>query len=118
MRFFEPNDFKDMFYNSTLPHVQMEAAANLANDKIWREGQPVYAFYTDRNSWHICSEAKNAKRRALLINLETIETCNHPREKVKYKDYVHNEFNQFVCECGAKVKPKEFEEIKMTAEGL
>ena len=62
--------------------------------------------------------------KALLINIEPIEKCTHPADKCSYKwgqgikledvrfpgPQIY-EPGHWICECGAKVKPKEFEEI-------
>lgn len=53
--------------------------------------------------------------KALLINIEPIEKCNHPKEKVRRFSGAHVEGENigfFVCECGAKVHPCSYEEIK------
>lgn len=44
--------------------------------------------------------------KALLINIEPIEKCKHPKEKVKLWDCGIN----YECECGAQVEPAEFKE--------
>ncbi len=50
--------------------------------------------------------------RALLINIEPIVKCEHPIEKVNFKQFGTFSTDYYQCECGARMKPKQFEEIK------
>lgn len=56
--------------------------------------------------------------KALLINIEPIEKCTHPKEKVTGTGIMNvypqtkKLLPQFECDCGAKVRPKEFEAIE------
>lgn len=102
-----------------------------ANAKLEREGQVVYLSgdqseisrikQDEKNYQVISSNFKNSKHKALLINIEPIEKCTHPKEKVKVawdgdknKQGCLPRFSEefYKCECGAKVKPKEFEECE------
>lgn len=63
---------------------------------------------------------------AKLICIEEIKTCEHPKEKIKWiidteepdrsiglKNEYHYLYSQyFECECGAKVEPVKWEEVK------
>jgi hypothetical protein len=124
MKFFKPEDFLE---NS---HCEKCAkwAAEYANEKLKREGKVVYTMsegdnnvlYVDKKRFDQCSEqAKGAcKFKALLISIEPFEQCTHPKEKIKasmlniFRDDPDLDKYCFRCECGAHVKPKEFEEIK------
>lgn len=68
---------------------------------------------------------KIVTHQAILVNIEPIEQCKHPPDKCAYKlgqgiklekdrsiSMQKYEPAHFECECGAKVKPKEFEEIE------
>jgi len=107
--FFKPEDFKiDGFVNTPSEN------ARIANDKLEREGKIVYsneAAFT----WRLSDESKD--HRALLINIEKISPCEHPKEKVELVcwekgDFKDEEYKIFKCECGAKVEPSEFKEVK------
>lgn len=57
----------------------------------------------------------NHTHQAILINIEEIKKCEHPKEKVSYQlDIRDNKFMMpyHVCECGAKVYPIKFEVIE------
>ena len=110
MKFFKPEDFQVALgeYGMGLQ------AANLANAKLEREGKVVYQY--NKGPWSQTSlesftGIKEQDHRALLINIEPIEKCTHPKEKVNEIYDGGYPIGEFQCECGAKVKPKEFEEV-------
>lgn len=124
MKFFKPEDFPCQGIGFEYEQTRM---AEAANDKLEREGKVVYIRKGngeyDSLGW---TEHQNVvdNHKALLINIEPIERCKHPAEKVK----LYNEdgtciFETFMgiltqakCECGAKVKPTQFEEIDLKKE--
>lgn len=109
--------------------IKPQVAADKANAKLESEGHCVYgkgdyrlfSFCGDKNLQF--KDGSYPTHKALLICVEPIEKCTHPKEKVQeiivtegyekkygnmipvYKD------ESYKCECGAKVKPSSFEEI-------
>lgn len=124
MKFFKPEDFDREFLNTatsvTTELIAHSLACEIANTKLEREGKVVESVLMDDGSWYASTNGCMMKtHKALLINIEPIEACNHPKEKVRpdCTIYVINGFttggeNHFRCECGAKLKPLTFEEIK------
>jgi hypothetical protein len=121
MKFFKPEDFKfsdgppKTFQYMVNDSVSIEEAARVANAKLEREGKVVYTNVHKLNlTWYESNSCKEDTHKALLINIEPIETCKHPKEKVcSIRNIMNaNEIICWKCECGAKVQPKEFEEVK------
>lgn len=90
--------------------------------KLEREGKVVYGYKTNL-PWHNV-ELADGKYKALLINIEEISPCLHPKDKVKEKKietyggmvlgpkeklWTHLTYE---CECGKNVKPSAYEELK------
>jgi len=123
MKFFKPEDFEKEYPRFTRV-LSYERVADFCNAKLEREGRVVYG--SEDSHW-IYGTAPFTSNKALLINIEPIEKCTHPSEKIKesielrdvtrttYDDgratYSHSYF-AYTCECGAKVKPKEFEAVE------
>jgi len=113
MKFFEPVDFDDLV--PTPSHSENEEfrfkVAEIANDKLEREGRIVYQTKDSQLSQWTQGTPENAFRIALLINIELTEKCTHPSEKVKWAGtkWEYGATPLLECECGAKVKPKSFE---------
>lgn len=117
MNFFKPKDFELV---KIYPHEEaLISIANLANAKLERKGKVVYASDLSVVEWYSETPEFKPTHKALLINIEPIEKCKHPAEKVKSKsEAIYGAFigqlikldSWYECECGAKVKPKEFEE--------
>lgn len=129
MKFFKSEDFSSFeqwIGNMQLKFndVSLTKLADISNDKLERDAKFLtrvgdYWYETDFGDW------LNSFNRALLICQEKREVCKHPVEKVKFEtrivsdksDFIGKEFTQLMvnevawyqCECGAKVKPKEFE---------
>lgn len=122
MKFFKPEDFQfaaniDMFHGYEMKCAKLSAEA--ANVKLEREGKVVYSEHKGWSSWNPIQDY-TLTHKALLICIEPIEKCKHPVEKIKVKPYTvrcetqdaQDKFGwlaRYQCECGAKVKPKEFE---------
>lgn len=113
MNFFKPEDFE----RNSIVHAGFPAgaihAAEVANSKLQREGRIVYGE-TQNLPWHNVSFI-GMKYIATLISIEPIEQCKHPQEKVeRFGQVIGTRENQFIfmCECGAKVQPLGFEEMK------
>lgn len=57
---------------------------------------------------------------ALLINIKNLYPCKHPKEKISFNAHTKRLIEEgtphkpmhYRCECGAKVVPEEFKEIK------
>lgn len=102
-------------------------AADFANAKLEREGKVVYSGFSD-NEWTLTpliggksGREDISQQRALLIDIKPVKKCEHPISKchlisagsdqsegpyrIEYK-------TAYSCECGAKVKPTAFEEVK------
>lgn len=124
MKFFKPEDF----YKDECIHCVEDGfrIAALANAQLEREGKVVYG---NELHWTL-KQYSSDTRKALLINIEPVEKCAHPESKISrasidweslriIKDkeafvraIQYYCMNDFRCECGARVKPKEFEEVK------
>lgn len=113
-------------------------AAKLANTKIERYGRKVWGvqnlignpnkdcpgpYWSSVGKLSDIFKDSELAYEALLINIEPIGKCEHPKDKVKLCS--PNPFmritgqldpgdnnNTFYCECGAKLRPSTFEEIK------
>jgi hypothetical protein len=98
MKFFKPEDFENGY-----GHYQKEAhqqMADFANAKLEREcvrlkGED-HGFMSD----------------VLVLPIKSIEVCKHPSEKVNAEYMGLTLTGDFVCECGAKVKPASYEAVK------
>lgn len=116
MSFFKSEDFEchDNDPNSL---------AKTSNSKLAREGKVVYAKVVrfDFAQWKVDSE--DCTHKALLINIEPLEMCAHPKDKVKsylntealYKSGnldLHAYMNFYQCECGTRVEPTSFKECE------
>lgn len=122
--FFKPEDFKDVrdpFIKTQVSHI--------ANDKLACEGKVVQGI--SGSIWgeidqidgegfkQIDFNRKPSTHQALLINIKPIVKCEHPKERVALRSHVsagdagHKLLSsEHRCECGAKVQPTSFEEIK------
>lgn len=113
MKFFKPEDFP---YDAHPDEKVDEWAAKHANAKLEREGKVVFGHNQNESgishNWtRIKNEGHNLT--ALLINIEPIEKCKHPKEKVTYTPYSHQNTLDpndwaYVCKCGARVTPSSF----------
>lgn len=112
MKFFDADDF------AALGNIA-QAVANSANAKLERDGKVVeveLGFVGQVYNSNLFRSETKAK--ALLINIEPIETCVHPKEKIKVISKARQDVDGaristwYECECGIEVEPKEFEEIK------
>lgn len=92
-----------------------------ANKIIEQEAKVVYSRKdssdpNDYRSWVINNNSSGNTHKALLVCIEPIVKCDHPPEKVvlhETSDPAGEFWNkQFVCSCGAKVRPNSFTEIK------
>lgn len=116
---FKPEDFGGEY--GLCDHC-MADATNMANHKLnqWlkENGKVVYSQSPDKRYWtdphdpttqgvHLESDIK-----ALLICIEPIEKCAHPREKVVDPRVSKLNLVYYQCECGAKVQPSGFEEVR------
>jgi len=117
MGFFKPEDFEGT-YNHYQPEM-LQRYADLANAKLEHEGVIVEGDkYTDtdncKNGWQVSYGLTSKTHKAILINIETIEKCKHEKVKAQYvtTDDLDNQVVFYKCECGAKVRPTSFEEIK------
>jgi len=109
-KFFTPNDFR-YFHNGKLEPVM---ACDLANAKLERQGISVTGYHYDsidvaHNFSSIKEFRSSTTHKALLINIEPIETCKHPIEKVTTRiDWQ----GRYKCECGFIVVPSGFKGIE------
>ncbi len=110
MKFFKPEDLLKIGIHCC--EACINDIVNFANAKLNREGRVVYQH--NKGPWsqtpvETFTHDKLIDSKALLINIEPVETCTHSKEKVG--DTYQNGMPEFQYECGAKVIPKEFEEI-------
>lgn len=130
MKFFKPEDF---LCTTNIPLLPTEAC-NLANAKLEREGKIVYGHngksvadhFPDAFFWRpddlvngdvlYNGKIAHSTHKALLINIEPIEKCVHPTEKVhifyNYDDLGREIVEGFECSCGIRVQATKFEEVK------
>lgn len=114
MKFFKPEDFGVLY----LDGIQRSACAAYANAMLEKEGKVVYCLPGILGSpqylWdtEMKQQPKTYSHIALLINIEPIEPCKHPSEKVEsyYAEACRLETKYFKCECGLKVKAIGFED--------
>lgn len=112
---FKPEDFKE-YADAKDIQKELVTIAQQIFDK-WLSEQPVVYMSTgayDNDEWTEKLEDRFRKKKARLVCIEEIKKCYHPKEKVKSK-YFYSEIAEGIvheCECGAKVQPKEFEEVK------
>ncbi len=91
--------------------------------KLEREGKVVYGSEPEDKETYsaLYGEGNNrySTHKALLINIEPIEVCTHPKEKVFKKKFLSigpasegkTPGEYYKCECGARVKPSVFEVV-------
>ncbi len=126
MKFFKPEDFKDSASALYPDDKCAEYIADAANAKLKREGKVVYSIGVESIDWWADKNPKHGRHvcKALLINIEAIEKCKHPVEKIRQLNWSAPDEKEaftrgirtidealFKCGCGAEVKPKQFEEI-------
>lgn len=125
MKFFLKKDFsvvleslwvsRQQYQNYISWQEVAELAADLANAKLEREGKVVYGKNTtdiEGNflySWTSNKYEHLNSHKALLINIEPIEQCAHPVEKVKCIGIAGVHTAIMECECGARVRVAKFE---------
>ncbi len=108
MKFFKPEDFED----GSL--ISASCAAGRANAKLVREGKIAYGCLASDGL--VISMDKDNTHKYLQINIEPIEACTHPAEKVTKNLAAgmamgEDWYNLYTCECGATLKAT-FEEVK------
>ena len=115
MNFFKPEMFHPLSRLHGGPYQNMgeyEAIAHLANELLEREGKVVYGdndtLWGDRKGRVPVPET----HKAILINIELIEKCSHPIEKVFMQFTNNNPPTHHKCNCGAIVIPSAYTEIK------
>lgn len=113
MMFFKPEDFPIEFGQ----HDQ-SLAAHAANVKLQEEGRVFYS-YGSQDLWYSENEAANETKsqvdsvKGVLINIEPLEKCDHPVEKVESYSFCHDPKSKyFKCECGSVVRPQKFYEVE------
>lgn len=121
MSFFRPEDFNWLLEEIGSSSLRV-SIADMANAKIDKEGIVLYRDMIDAAKgypWYQPGELSHPhpSHKAILINIEPIEKCKHPKEKVKpqiiedwdkTKNYSFCSIDTFICECGARVKPSQF----------
>lgn len=121
--FFKPEDFIPNFFEHL---IHPRTAAELANAKIEKEGMAVFGSPKGTSTTYVSGQIWNTHNdgthrdthKALLINIEPLEICTHPKEKVKHHlgKGINGPFETyrqyFECDCGVIVKPIAFKEIK------
>ncbi len=118
MKFFEANDFAGNTHEwENSKFIRVEYAVDICNAKLEREGKVVYS--THGAMFSITHKASNDGLKALLINIESLEACKHPKEKVFKKKFLSigpasegkTPGEYYKCECGARVEPSGFEVV-------
>lgn len=104
MSFFKPEDFEGW------PH-EREQIANLANAKLEREARNVFLNLSREGILlDITGFNRKQSHKALLINIEPIDKCKHPQEKVEALT-LNSQPYVYRCKCGVLVEPESFKEI-------
>jgi hypothetical protein len=108
MKFFKPEDFEAYYLMDPRANTT-GALASMANAKLEKEAQVVYGNFGINGHNEITHPDRNPAHKALLLNIESVNLCKHPKEKIIYYD----EYSQFwQCECGVNVEPLFFVEKK------
>lgn len=122
MKFFKAEDFTKNLHPATNMYgfiLTPEEAANLANNKLESEGIKVFTMSTDKRYWTDPNDPStqdvpfNSDLQGFVVGVEKnpeIENCKHESFKIKLRTHAHPVY--FSCECGKKVQPTNFEEIK------
>jgi len=105
-KFFTPKDFELCKYS-------YEDICERANSKLEREGEVIFI----EGNYGSKKRISASTHKALLINIELLEKCKHPKEKIlristNYDDGLKATHSTYECQCGVKVKPTAFEEVK------
>ncbi len=111
MKFFKPEDFREMLHNATYPIVQMEKAAEAANKILEERGVVVYGHLRHDEIFRRWYETKDKldcdTQKALLINIEEIpkaKICDHAAGQITVYQGVR--WVESTClNCGIKLKP-------------
>ncbi len=119
LKFFKPEDFTKDLHPATNMYgfsITPEVAADLANNKLEREGKIVYGTEPEDKETYsaLYGESKNrhSTHKALLINIENIERCQHLIEDVVIlHDYDSYAASTYKCKCGVKLRPTKFEQV-------
>lgn len=122
-KFFNPEDFKTIKYDlgdnefsiCNFTDVTAQTITNQANKLIEQRAVRMYqtAFpggaWFDRDSVH--SDINNSTHQALLINIEEVIHCKHPKEKVKLEgSFMGSLYEKYYkCSCGVEVIPNSYE---------
>lgn len=115
--FFKPEDFDPLL--KCEKESSPLSASIMANVKLEREGRVVYTGSSDVDHelaamWH--ENARTAAKlysKALLIDIKPINKCEHPKESIRaIESGTFGAFCGWICECGARVEPVEFKEVK------
>lgn len=81
------------------------------NDKLEREGIVVYGP-NDREWYQNEKIPRPLRMKALLINIEPVEKCEHRREHVGVEVNLNTRIKYYKCKCGVEVIPNSFKEKK------
>lgn len=110
MKFFKPEDFDGITHEwENRKFIRVEYAVDICNAKLEREGRVVYLTQTNQPTNNMLEKQYDwHTHKALLINIEPLEKCRHPKEKVTKRI---NWEGIYECECGQRLKPASFEEV-------
>lgn len=110
MNFFTPKDFHEI----ASAH-DGRLISDIANVKLAKHG--VLVFGSNAVGWTISRNTYD-RQKAILINIEPIQKCEHPKDEVTRLDfYDHGPSKDiyqtsYKCQCGATVYPNSFSEEK------
>lgn len=112
MNFFKPEDFENIIYPPGGTWGQLtEAVIKRCNSKLENEGKVVYAENIEP-VWNP-RPFSGAQQKALLINIEPIEKCKHPKSEVWGYRFDNEPSNGWKCgTCGSRVWPETFSNNK------
>lgn len=129
LEIFKPEDFPSCptsINSSVYTMLTSHSAAHSANHRLneWLEKNSTTVcrmpIVGRMSNWTeltaLAKIADNHTETALLICIEPVEECKHPKEKIMASATYFGPGNmvltcKFICQCGVKVQPKEFEEI-------
>lgn len=117
--FFKPEDFLN-FDGRLGAEPICNQIASMANVKLEREGKVVYGQIKDHQILgNLCNfdteKIESDNYQALLINIESIEKCKHPKDKIQQATFFDVEtktrYPVWYCQCGITLEPDTFKVV-------
>lgn len=107
MKYFIPEDFYGVFERQ----IDREYASNAANEKLKCCGKVIYGSISESmnnlRDWSM-NKSNYTTHKAIVINIQLIEKCEHPNEKVGVCMNPCTGIKYYKCYCGIEVIPSTF----------